>query len=125
MNIKTIRKTVIGLIVGFWFLILWASKTLLSSDIPVVITPGDTIVFLLCFLVSTAFTVAYIHFTRNGYLHMFLAFPTLLWALSTAQVFSHYFHPYDSFMSVVGLIGSLLMIVWSIIKQKRDQSQLQ
>lgn len=123
MNIKTIRKTVIGLIVGFWFLMLWASKTLLSSDIPVVITPGDTTVFLLCFFVSTALTVTYIQFTRNGYLHMFLAFPTLLWGLSTAQVFSHHYHPYDTFMSVVGLVGSLFMIAWSIIKQKRDRSQ--
>ncbi|MFS0553193.1 hypothetical protein [Brevibacillus sp. 179-C9.3 HS] len=111
-------RMLIGLAFAFWFFILWAGKSLLSSDTPVTISTGDTILFSLSYLVSTVVALTYVRFTHNGKVHIFLFIPTLLWGLSTAQVFTHHFHPYDTVMSVIGLLGSGIIMFYSILKQK-------
>ncbi|TQK75181.1 hypothetical protein FB479_101793 [Brevibacillus sp. AG162] len=78
---KSLLKTMIGLAFAFWFFILWANKSLLSSDIPVTISTWGTIVFSFSYLVSTVVALIYVRFTHNGKIHIFLSIPTLLWIL--------------------------------------------
>ncbi|MGG4442309.1 hypothetical protein [Brevibacillus fortis] len=115
---KSLMKMIIGLAFGFWFFILWACKSLLSSDIPVTISAWDTIIFSFSYLVSTVVALIYVRFTQNGKLHIFQSIPTLLWGVSTAQVITHQYHPYDTLMSVIGFIGSGVIMFFSIWKQR-------
>ncbi|WP_254551331.1 hypothetical protein [Brevibacillus sp. MS2.2] len=85
---------------AFWFFILLANKSLLSSDIPL--------------------TLTYVRFTHHGKIHIFLSIPTLLWGLSTAQVFTYQYHPYDALMSVIGFIFSAAIMFFSILMQRKS-----
>ncbi|MGG4453816.1 hypothetical protein [Brevibacillus porteri] len=117
---KSLLKMMIGLAFAFWFFILWACKSLLSSDIPVTISTWDTILFSFIYLVSTIVALIYVRFAPNGKIHIFLSIPTLLWGLSTAQVFTHQYHPYDTLMSVIGLIGAGAILFFSILMQRKS-----
>ncbi|UED77518.1 hypothetical protein [Brevibacillus sp. DP1.3A] len=117
---KSLLKMMIGLAFAFWFFILWACKSLLSSDIPVTISTWDTILFSFSYLVSTVVALLYVRFTYNGKIHIFLSIPTLLWGLSIAQVFTHQYHPYDTLMSVIGFIGSGAIMFFSILMQRKS-----
>ncbi|MDC0765065.1 hypothetical protein POF51_30530 [Brevibacillus sp. AG] len=117
---KSLLKMMIGLVFAFWFFILWACKSLLSSDTPITISTWDTILFSFSYLVSTVVALIYVRFTPNGKIHIFLSIPTLLWGLSTAQVFTHQYHPYDTLMSVIGLLGSGAIMFFSILMQRKS-----
>ncbi|MGK5510495.1 hypothetical protein [Brevibacillus formosus] len=116
--IKFIKLT-IGIFAASWFFFLWCYQMLLASDIPVTISYDEMQGFLQTFAISAILALAYIKFVDDTKLHYFLTIPSLFWGMSTIQALTHNYHPYDTLISCVSLIGCILIFLYSIFKENR------
>lgn len=116
MNLKRLA----GFFIGSYFFLLWCNKLLLSSDIPVTISYQEMQDFLLTMMISVLVTLAYIKWVNETNMHYFIAFPTLLWSVSTIQALTYHYHPYDTLLVCAGFAGCLLIIFSAIVKKNRN-----
>ncbi|NTU32039.1 hypothetical protein HPY27_17950 [Brevibacillus sp. HB1.1] len=115
---KLFLKLTVGTFATGWFFLLWCMQMILASDIPVAISFDEMQGFLQTFAISTILALAYIRFVDDTKLHYFLVIPILLWSMNTIQDLEHNYHPYDTLISCVSLIGCLLIFLYSILKQR-------
>lgn len=111
-------KLTVGTFATGWFFLLWCKQMILASDIPVTISFDEMQEFLQIFSISTILALVYIRFVDDTKLHYFLVIPILLWSMNTIQDLEYNYHPYDTLISYVSLIGCLLIFLYSISKQR-------
>ncbi|KLH96841.1 hypothetical protein AA984_22815 [Brevibacillus formosus] len=115
---KLFLKLTVGTLATGWFFLLWCMQMILASDIPVTISFDEMQDFLQIFSISTFLALVYVRFVDDTKLHYFLVIPILLWSMNTIQDLEYNYHPYDTLISCVSLIGCLLIFLYSILKQR-------
>lgn len=116
---KTLLKLCVNGAIASWFTILWLHMMLLSSDIPISISPNEMQDMVITLLVSTIAVLLYVKLTSNTRLLYFLLIPSFLWGSSMVQSIVKDYHEYDTIISITGFISSMLIVTISILKDRR------
>jgi len=103
--------TVIGLILSIIALSIWIYRMILTSDIPIVITQQQFIIFMIIISFYTVIQFGYIIKTKRYILNIiYLAFPSIIWTLTLNDTLPQGYNKFDTISVVFG--GGIVILAF-------------